>query len=133
MIVLWARSYYSNDMIFGPISRARALCLGSTQGRVSFMFGPRVRNEWHSISESIGTGEDLWANVWKDYDKSLGFGRINQGPVSNFVFPHFAIAIIFSVVAAAPWLRRRFTLRTILIAMTVVAAALGVLAYLSTE
>ena len=50
----------------------------------------------------------MWAGVWKDYAKIVGFGTFRQGSVRNTVTPHLAIAMFFRAIAAAPWLPRRF-------------------------
>ena len=43
--------------------------------------------------------------------------------------PHWFVGIGMIGVAAAPWFRWRFTLRTLLIATTLVAVALGLIVY----
>jgi hypothetical protein len=58
----------------------------------------------------------------------LGFGYV-RGPQSSYVvFPGWIAVLLFSAIAAVPWLRnfpRRFTLRTLLIATTLIAVGLG--------
>lgn len=55
-----------------------------------------------------------------------------QGP--RVVISHWLPALIFAALAIVPWLRQlrwRFTLRTLLIATTLVAALLGLVTWLS--
>jgi hypothetical protein len=44
--------------------------------------------------------------------------------------PHAAVAILFATPAIAPWLRWRFSLRTLLVATTLVAVVLGLIVWL---
>jgi hypothetical protein len=61
-------------------------------------------------------------------DGGLGWLR---GFRHTVIFPHwFAVALV-GVVSVAPWLRWRFSLRTLLIATTLVAAATGTIIYLA--
>jgi hypothetical protein len=41
------------------------------------------------------------------------------------VFPHRILVLIFALLAASPWVRYRFTLRTMLIATTLIAVVLA--------
>jgi hypothetical protein len=43
--------------------------------------------------------------------------------------PFWIVVPVFLTLAAAPWIRWRFSLRTLLIATTLIAALLGVFAY----
>jgi hypothetical protein len=43
--------------------------------------------------------------------------------------PHRLLAMIIATIGLASWLRRRFTLRTLLIATTVVAVVLGLIVW----
>jgi hypothetical protein len=47
------------------------------------------------------------------------------------MFPHWIVVIVSGAVAIMPWLRWRFSLRTLLIATTVVAVVLGLIVYVS--
>jgi hypothetical protein len=42
--------------------------------------------------------------------------------------PHWVLAAVTAIAASVPWMTRRFKLRTLLFAITLVAIALGVLA-----
>ena len=43
----------------------------------------------------------------------------------QFVIPHRVLIVVFSLASIAPWISWGFGLRTLLIAMTLIAAALG--------
>jgi hypothetical protein len=67
---------------------------------------------------------------FNDY-QVLGFSGAVQPEVSFVAFPHWFLVIISVALTAVPWLRwkRRFSLRTLLVATTVVALALGLIIY----
>jgi hypothetical protein len=50
---------------------------------------------------------------------------------SDIRVPFWLMAIVTSVLAAAPWVPSRFSLRTLLIATTLVAVLLGLIVWLS--
>jgi hypothetical protein len=45
------------------------------------------------------------------------------------VLPYPLIVVLVTAIAAAPWIRWRFSLRTLLIATTLVAVVLGLICY----
>ena len=45
--------------------------------------------------------------------------------------PHWFLAILLASIATAPWLRWRFSLRTLLIATTLVAVVLAIIVWMS--
>jgi hypothetical protein len=57
----------------------------------------------------------------------LAFGRFGEGSERVIFIPYWFPVLILAAMAAFPWIRwsKRFSLRTLLIAMTVVAALLG--------
>jgi hypothetical protein len=59
----------------------------------------------------------------------MAFNKYNLNGEILVRFPHWFAAIVFAALAATPWLRWRFSLRTLLIAMTLVAVALGLVVF----
>jgi hypothetical protein len=60
---------------------------------------------------------------WRRYkDPNTVFGLLIS-------VPYFCCVIFFATFSSVPWLHRRFSLRTLLIATTLVAIALGVIVY----
>src|SRR4029079_17832640 len=51
--------------------------------------------------------------------------------LSIVAVPHLLLATIVAIVGLAPWTKRRFTLRTLLIATTLVAVVLGAIVWMS--
>jgi hypothetical protein len=121
LIVLWVRSHWKWDALSFP------------QGGISSMAGSTV----------IGLGEGWGGTDWRIHTYELdssddpirGFAWINDGgpagriPGTMIIMPHWFLVSLFLVFAAAPWLRYRFSLRTLLIAATVVAVLLGLIAW----
>jgi hypothetical protein len=54
-----------------------------------------------------------------------GFGAANDWNTYVYVIPHWFSILAVTVLATVPWLRRRFSLRTLLIATTLIAVVLG--------
>jgi hypothetical protein len=50
-------------------------------------------------------------------------------PVSNVTLPHWSLAIPIALIGAASWFGRRFSLRTLLIVMTLVAVTMGLVVW----
>jgi hypothetical protein len=58
-----------------------------------------------------------------------GFG-IQRGTFVVVVFvPHWSLTVAFATLAALPWIPCRFSLRTLLIAMSLMAILLGLIVY----
>ena len=56
------------------------------------------------------------------YSNDQGFGHYAR---HSIMFPHWFAAVCAATLAGVPWIRRRYSLRTLLIATTLVAVALG--------
>ena len=118
LIGLWVRSYWRNDIVMSPrtmsISQVGTLnCLISENTML-----PGWR--WHSIiltkcDEPGNTKPTRW--MWIVADKHVQLG-----------FPYWLPVILSATVATLPWIRptKRFSLRTLLIAITLIAVVLGV-------
>lgn len=63
----------------------------------------------------------------KSYYKGIGFKRVRWPNGSGVVFPHWFFVMLLAMAANLPWIRRRFSLRTLLITTTLVAVALGLI------
>jgi hypothetical protein len=71
------------------------------------------------------------ADSWEEYRKPLrwGFGAFTFLNMSAVSFPHWFADFLFLALAVSPWIRmpNRFSLRTLLIACTLVSVLLGAL------
>jgi len=115
LIVLWVRSYCFIDALYLELSKSRCLILDSIQGL--FLFGVFPRS-------TMPPNTNWW----------LGFFELEPGmqviPPTKFItIPIWSAVLICATLALAPWmsLAKRFSLRTLLIATTLVAVVLGIL------
>jgi hypothetical protein len=154
LISLWVRSYDTDDTAVGCVSHI-AIGIESKMSRVAFMVcAPRQNpGRWGSISsthirrrapqfswnapfssavESIFTSvePDWWApEPW--YEDNLGFAIVlDSPPWDMIVMPHWFLLLVAASLGGVPWIRcvRRFSLRTLLIATSLVAVVLAVYA-----
>jgi hypothetical protein len=124
LIVLCVRSYWSDDWFQGGIN-SRVIQGASFDGIVSCFVlaeGSGSRWRWWSEPEAsravVMRTHSLWAcerigiNYWVK-------------------FPYWFPVVFFASVGPVPWLHWRFTLRTLLIATTLIAVVLGLVVWLS--
>jgi hypothetical protein len=128
LIVLWVRSYeiqWPKATLPGDFWYSHRLPQPEP--------GPRIYVA-ESRKGSIQLSTASWDNGWSvvaEYRKNsiLGLGfDVRKGPTSLWVgIPHWFPILMTAVFSIAPWihLSRRFSLHTLLIAMTLVAVLLG--------
>lgn len=120
---LWARSYRRLDEVRIPLPRAYWLSIESVRGRLV----------WHTFAaphlqranlEST-TAESDWARLDAELPPWRWIAAVPYGEA--FVMPFWFPTIVTGSLAAAPWLKWRFRLGTMLIATTLLATILGLL------
>jgi hypothetical protein len=134
LVALWVRSYWRTDGLYWNVYHHRSVLVGSIQGQIvvysdlmTIGSSGRVKllNEMHvgmTPIPSIASGIR---------STSIG-GRV--GPYGHHVvFPHWAPMLMTVALATVPWVHwsRRFSLRTLLIATTLVAVGMGTVIYLT--
>jgi hypothetical protein len=130
LIVLWVRSYWWVDNICGDVG-ARYYLVCSFWGRTELNSLPE--NRGHGLKRnSYEVGVTIEAP--KKFENS-GFALSNgHGQLLVIAFPHWFLATVFGCAAVLPWLpwgwSNRFSLRTLLIATTLVAVMLGAIVWL---
>jgi hypothetical protein len=125
LIVLWVRNYWVVDELTAPVTTQHFITSGSVPGAVAIGWGKGTRN-WKIIQPLTqdwrdATGDDVPSPVW--------FGVTRRGGFVAVWMPSWFLILVFAMLAAAPWIRWRFSLRTVLIATTLVAVALGLIVY----
>jgi hypothetical protein len=122
LLALWVRSYSTDDYLEHFNSSMDGMVLGSIRGVVYLSHTVDIANgvtpRWERGSYPVNY------NVPRPW---LFAGKLS--PV-DLAAPHFLFVGICLIIAAASWLPRRFTLRTLLIATTLVAAVLGFITWL---
>jgi hypothetical protein len=131
LIVLWVRSYWWYDAEVLRLRGDHVIQIDSKQGGVRFLTFPRV------FGTILAKGH---SSRWVGYEPlstdqaMLDFGRekVAYGPNENwwaYQAPHWFVALLSATLAAAPWIPYCFSLRTLLIATTLVAVLLGAVIY----
>jgi hypothetical protein len=116
VIALWVRSCWRTDILTMPRGAARVMLI-SCPGAIEFQSLPwRTKLNLTSFPRGRANTDIFWRWYW--------------GPRLTLVrVPYWPIALFTAMTGAAPWLRWRFSLRTLLIGMTVVAILLGTLSF----
>jgi hypothetical protein len=124
LIVLWVRSRYTYDGINGPLPGSGFLIMSRSGGL------------------GIAIHREKWAGGWTlfalrprevklPYHTVLGFVEyMEDSQVYRLRLPYWCLILISVAFAAVPWIHWRFSLRTLLIATTLVAVVLGLVVWL---
>ena len=127
LIVLWVRSYWRLDMLQVTLVSGNKAILMSCQGamRLSCRSAILVSGSqpmWNLTSHP--TTEVIIAKP----DSVFGFQAKRTAGGYSMTAPHWFPILLAAPLAIAPWIRqraRRFSLRTLLVATTLVAVVLG--------
>jgi hypothetical protein len=146
LIVLWIRSYWWQDSLHvnyagrdtPNYSGTKSININSAQGRIAvsnlpMRWAPRIATNHSKISHTFVPFDykDEFGNV-----PSATWFRVmrwSKPSHTSVEFPNWFTALCCSTLAMAPWLpwSRRFSLRTLLIATTLVAMVLGLIVWLT--
>lgn len=116
LVVLWVRSYWHIDGISKIPPNGDWVGVLSSSGVVSFQ-AVRIggyKPGWQFSSEPNRAGGNVWQVAWG-----------STSLMTVLMTPYWLLVTIASVCMALPWLSYRFSLRTLLIAMTGLAVVLG--------
>jgi hypothetical protein len=124
LIVLWVRSYSTIEYVTGPISKTSSFDSFSAVGYMNaeIMFQDLPWN--YEGMEVDANASERWANATR-----FGFALGQNSRGMYACAPHWFAVLSFATLAAAPWLPYSFSLRTLLIAATVVAVGLGLIVW----
>jgi len=129
LVVLWVRSYWWLNLIKGPLTPSKTLVVTSSKG--FFVVGTLSstayiwkidrwsQEELSRQTKAAGMSENTKSWFWQ----LTYFGFAHGALESSYLYP----VSLMGIAAAAPWMR--FSLRSLLIATTVVAVALGFAVY----
>jgi hypothetical protein len=135
LITLWVRSYTTPDVLQGPLTSAKYFNVACVDGDLglSIMEGITGYATLHFDSIPTLVSEPSFFAHPQNFTRG-GFKYLKQGGFLFVVAPFWFPVLIVAALAASPWRRRiswRFSLRTLLIAMTLIAVGLGIVAWLS--
>jgi hypothetical protein len=121
LIVLWMRSYDYCDQIL--------MSDGVNLKSVSSMQGEWIFYAGTDSSLRHGNGQ-LLHSVPSQYfrEQSAPMLRYFKATKTSFSVPSWFFVTIFATIAALPWIKWRFSLRTLLIVMTLLALFFGAIA-----
>ncbi len=135
MVTLWVRSYWYIHQCFGPaVGEGYVVCgilPGVLFGRVNFDGDSRPAQSIVSMD-----ADDFWSQATEAApdkrppfkSKLVGYFRFDR---DSFAAPFWFLVAVTIALACASW--ARFSLRTLLIATTLVAVALGAAIYAMRE
>jgi hypothetical protein len=132
VVGLWVRSYWWLDTLqFRPTRGPATCCIQCYVGRVAvFTFNepaaPRLNLKSDRMISKVQSDVD-YITSWEK------FGLLQAQPgASGVVIPLVTVVLAAPIIASASWLPERFTLRTLLIATTLVAIVLGLIVWAAT-
>jgi hypothetical protein len=124
LFALWYRSYWTEDVITRVSNRPSAISVGSQVGTFSFAYfdaSAAYKSNRNPYASHIGWE---YTAIEANLPKQISFWE--RGPTSATVnVRHWQLAILVSLIGAVIWLPWQFSLRTLLIATTLVAGVLG--------
>jgi hypothetical protein len=130
LVVLWGRSYWRCDIIEGKGATSTYFIFGSARGIIGLGGSP----DFLSGSKITQWGFDSYP---PDYDEPLpepqflGFHFDQNQLGTELVVPFWFPVLVTAGMAVFPWIQntKRYSLRTLLIATTLVAVLLGAIVY----
>jgi hypothetical protein len=107
LIALWVQSYWWQDCVTFNYSNSGCLRVYSVQGRIA--------------TQRKGFA---WSDQWLNFHESR---LVGPQIFTEFTIPYWCCVLLSAMLAVIPWLpwSRSFSLRTLLIATTLIAVLLG--------
>jgi hypothetical protein len=129
LIALWIRSFWQVDTISGPALPKLKCGMISSQGRIIIVWSSQspFPSKWELVTQEVKEGRPFF----RQFENMFGFAVVSLSSEQEIILPHWFLVAITATCAVAPWLKwsRQFSLRTLLIGMTLVAAVLGAIVY----
>jgi hypothetical protein len=127
LVALWVRSYCWCDSMVVQLSRTNGLGVSSIEGRILLKYSAHWDTQittWKVFSVSMSEElRDFVLHSWPSFGITWDSGSV-EGAVR-----HWCLTVLTAAIAAASWTcgNWRFSLSTLLIAMTLVAVGLGII------
>jgi hypothetical protein len=122
LIAMWVRTTYFCETIFGPVASSSSLVMTSRQGGLGIGLTKSGTPSWsYSANQPDVVPKRTYVTL-------LGFAYSNPAGEGIFLRVHYPILIVgVTLLSILSWIHwtARFSLRTLLIAMTLFATALG--------
>jgi hypothetical protein len=122
LIVLWARTHFVIDHINGQLTSSKGIGITSRSGGLGMVIVKGNLAPWRV--QSFPANEPIQI----DYKRALGFIQY-QAAANQFRLrlPYSSLVLLCVACAALPWIHwsKQFSLRTVLIVITLLAFSLG--------
>ena len=135
LVALWVQSLSRTDLLEWNITGNAGVAALSYRARADFWVG---RMSVQLESDRVAFGIYYYPSRVNIHSPvRFGFEFMHNSPAPTGVasfgikMPYWFIVLCTVVLAAAPWIKWRFSLRTLLIATALVAAVLGIIAVMS--
>jgi hypothetical protein len=131
LLVLWVRSYWWVEGFAVPLTSKYYFGAASQPGCVGFAFHPMGQLSSSQIRRFQRFQTETWLEpVRRERLPNISrvWGTFNFRRYS-YIVPDWFVLISLATLAAVPWFRWRFTLRTLLVATTLIAVLLGVVVW----
>jgi hypothetical protein len=128
LVVLWVRSYSSSDWIERLDKAKLQTSIGSSAGTLICS-----QVDWASQPGGVVAPYNWRYTATKPFfpTKSHWVDWSNRPGVFRVAISHWLLIPLVAALAAATWLRWRFSLRSLLIATTLVAVGLGLIVWMT--
>ena len=123
LIAFWVRSYATGDFIVIDAAINKYLIVESQKGIIE-------------VYPSRKPEGGLWLVIpGEEFPEQTFHGfHFDCGPIgARGSLPHWSLILLAAALATAPWIRWTFSLRTLLVATTLIAVALGLVVYFSAK
>src|SRR3954447_11081309 len=137
LVVFWVRSYWWRDMVFARNPDVGSTYAASLQGKLRVSLFREHRNSPTDFSRwgaNSAPAEEMAISLEKSPMPkrrcALGFELMNYWNPFAFAIPSWFLVPASLLAAVLPWISWRFTLRSLLIATTLVAVVLGLIVWL---
>lgn len=129
LCALWVRSLFYSDVISAPLPKGRGFLIDSCKSHLELQTYDSLSLPWHLTTNNLKEAEA------KGYQlptfKGLGVGYYPRPKYAMYTVPYWFVVLTMMAMTAVPWSAsfKRFSLRTLLIATTLIAMGLGLLAW----
>jgi hypothetical protein len=118
LFALSVRSYWWRDRLRGPWFHSGTVNVWSQTGQLTFQTNLRPSLNWSINVLPIPEG-------WEPKPIQWIWDATAKG--TTMAFPHWFPILFFFLLAAIPWARARYSLRTVFLAVTLVVVVLGII------
>ncbi len=131
LVALWVRSLSYSDSASAPLPGGRGFIVESVGSRTDIQLYYALRLPWHTQTYSL---KEIGTVFSPEPLEGLGFDFYPRETYCGLTLPYWFNVLLTFGVTVCPWIRlewfRRFSVRTLLIATTLVAVGLGLIVWL---